>query len=272
MQHWQTARQALQAGLGKPRVGLITDVDGTISPIVSQPEAAAVVPRARELLAELVNHLPLVAVISGRSATDVHERVGVDDVVYVGNHGLERWVNNAAAIPPEVKLYRRTLVEARDRLNGIIESIPGTAMEDKGATLSIHYRRADSPTTAFEKLHPVAAEIAQELNLRVHEGRMVIEVRPPIPMDKGSAFNTLVNEYWLDGAVYLGDDTTDLDAISVAQRLRREGACQAYGLGVRSEETPKVVLDSADYIVDGVEDVTAFFDWLLALRRGLSAE
>jgi trehalose-phosphatase len=92
---------------------------------------------------------------------------------------------------------------------------------------------------------------------------MVFELRPPIQSNKGTAFYHLVQQYRLDAAVYLGDDTTDADALRMARQLRQAGTCYALGLGVASDHTPSVVRDSADLMINGVQDVEAFLSWLL---------
>ena len=142
--HWQDATDTtLHTLLEQPRLGLITDVDGTISPIVAHPDDAQVTPRNREMLDALQDVLTLVAVISGRAADDISQRVGIPGLVYVGNHGLETWIDGEVTLAPQVHAYRPGLEIVRDALTPRI--LPGMIVEDKGATLSIHYRRAEDP-------------------------------------------------------------------------------------------------------------------------------
>ncbi len=106
--HWQDATTGyLNRFVHADYPGIITDMDGTISPIVDQPDAAQITPRSRELLQALSEHFELVAVVSGRSAADVHQRVGLPDLVYVGNHGLERW-EDGEIIPDPLAAVSRT--------------------------------------------------------------------------------------------------------------------------------------------------------------------
>ncbi|MFW5691617.1 MAG: trehalose-phosphatase, partial [Chloroflexota bacterium] len=219
-QDWQ---QALADWITTPRLGLITDVDGTISPIAETPEAASVTDRSRELLAALVDKLPLVGVISGRAAADVQARVGVDGVVYMGNHGMERWVNGTVEIPPEVAVYRPRLEKAITVLRDEVDGVKGMILEDKGVTLSLHYRRAEDHDAVLRHFRPLLADIEEVEGLSVFEGRMIFEIRPPVAANKGTAFRTLVESYSLDAAVYVGDDTTDVDAIEAARDLRAAG-------------------------------------------------
>lgn len=260
--HWQDAIDTtLQTLLEQSRVGVVTDVDGTISPIVPHPDDAQVTPRNRELLAALQDVLPLVAVVSGRAAVDIHERVGIPGLVYVGNHGLDTWAGGDVQIAPEARAYRDALETVRDDLQSQIW--PGMQVEDKGATLSIHYRRADDPAAAAAHFEPIIQRLTDAHDLRLHQGRMVFEVRPPVDVNKGSAFRQLIERYNLTGAVYLGDDTTDADALRAARDLRAKGACYALALGVESDDTPAPVRDNADLMLSGIQDVSAFFSWLL---------
>jgi trehalose 6-phosphate phosphatase len=267
--HWQTATSTLlQPVVSGARVGLVTDVDGTISPIVDHPDAAQVTPRSRALLADLRPHLALVAVISGRAAADVRERVGLPDLVYVGNHGLEWWAGGRIEIAPEAAVFRPALEAALDAVRA--DLVPGMLVEDKGATLSVHYRQTADPAAVSARLAPVFEALARQHGLRLFKGRMVFEIRPPIDVNKGSAFRDLITRYRLDAALYLGDDTTDVDALRMARRLREEGVCAAVGLGVESANMPPAVRDSADLLVSGIQDVEAFLSWLLNERSASS--
>ncbi len=263
---WQAVTSRLLDDLiRRPRLGLVTDVDGTISPIVANPQAAVVTPRSRQLLHELQACLPLVAVISGRQAEDVYHRVGVPGVVYVGNHGLERWENGRLQLMPEVSHYRPALAAALAAIES--QKVQGMRVEDKGATLSVHYRQTDKPDIVAARYEPIIREIVAAHGLRFFQGRMVFEVRPPIDVNKGSALYQLVKEYQLDGVLYLGDDTTDVDAFIVAQQLRQEAACYALGVGVLSSGTPTAVRDNADLFAAGVADVESLLAWLLSARK-----
>lgn len=268
--HWKNAVEtALRPLVSLPRLGLVTDVDGTISPIVDQPDVAQVTPRAKDLLAALAVRLTLVAAVSGRAAADVRARVGLPGLVYVGNHGLERWVGGHVEAVPQAAAYRGALQTALDALRTL--SLPGLIVEDKGATLSVHYRQTARPEESAALLRPLVAAIAAGAGLKMVEGRMVFELRPPLDIDKGSAFRDLVARYALDGAVYLGDDTTDADALRAARALRASGACYALGLGVVSDGAPEAVAASADLLLDGIQDVQDFLAWLLSVRMASSS-
>ena len=232
------------------RLGLITDMDGTISQIVPVPADAKPTERSRNLLQALHDQLTLVAVVSGRSAADVAARVNLPDLVYIGNHGLERWQDGRVHLAPQAAPYRAQLEVAAAALRSYLED--GMWIEDKGATLSIHYRNAADPQAAAGAFKPHVEQIAAAQHLRVFQGRMIFELRPPIEVNKGTALRALVEEFSLTAAVYIGDDTTDADALRMARHLRETGVCQALALGVDSDDVPEAVADSSDLLVCGL--------------------
>jgi len=259
---WQDAISTkLKPLLTKARLGLITDVDGTISPIVRKPEDAQVTPRNRELLRELQARLPLVAVISGRSAADIQARVGLPGLIYVGNHGFETWVDGRVEPMPEAAAFRPQLEAAIAEIRAGLA--PAMQLEDKGLTLSVHYRQTADPPAIEIQYRPRLLAIAAKHGLKLFHGRLVFEFRPPVEANKGTALRQLIRRHQLDAAVYLGDDTTDVDALRQAQELRAQGVCYALGVGVETDETPAAVRDNCDLLVSGIPDVEAFLAWLL---------
>ncbi len=263
--HWQpTQSAALKRFVGYPRLGLIADLDGTLSPITGRPDQAQITPKNMELMERLQRQLTLVAVLSGRSAADIRSRVGIPGITYIGNHGLERWQRGRISVLPAAQAFRARLESALADLQP--HQVPGMILEDKGATISIHYRQTRNPSEVFERLLPVIQEIAARHGLDHFQGRMVFELRPPIEVDKGSALRSLVSEHLLDSAFFLGDDTTDVAAFRMARRLRRAGRCYSFGIGVDSDETPAAVLETADLLVSGISGVESFLDWLSAAR------
>ena len=266
---WHDAKNTLLAGLrDKPRLGLVTDMDGTISPLAPQPDLAEVTPRCRDMLQALASTISLVAVVSGRSARDVQERVGLPGLQYIGNHGLERWADGEVRVVAEAAAYRPKIDAALAALEDLRE--PGILVEDKGATLSLHYRQTADPEAARTRLLPTIEAIAAASGLVLSRGHMVFEMRPPIDQDKGTAFRSLAVEYGLEGAIFIGDDRTDAAALEAARRMRAEGSCYALGVGVVSTATPRAVLEAADLLASGVSGVEAFLAWLVEARMASS--
>lgn len=266
--YWENAKNELLEAIYRPRLGLVSDVDGTLSPIVDVPEEARVTPRNLELLATLSARLSLTAVISGRAAGDVYQRIRLPGLVYIGNHGMEHWQDEKVVVSATAAAYREALEKAAADIEQIM--IGGMRFEDKGATLSVHYRQTENPERAASKLAPEMERIADESGLHLTRGRMVFEFRPPVEIDKGTAFEELVKAHRLEGAFYLGDDTTDVAVFLSARRLRESGQCLAYGLGVESAGTPQAVLTEADYLVREVSGVESFLDWFSNARMASS--
>jgi trehalose 6-phosphate phosphatase len=254
--------------LGSGRTGLVTDVDGTISPIVPEPRDAALTPGARAALAALRERLTVVAVVSGRRAADAREMVGLDGLVYIGNHGLEQWTSTeGASIAPEARPWAGRLTTVLDDLARQLPQ-PGIVVENKGATGSLHYRMAPHPDQARRALLELVARRAITSGLRVEEGRMVINLLPPLTVTKGSAVSWLVREQQLDRVVYLGDDVTDAHAFRALGILRQRGAIRTLGIGVVGAETPLSVRQLADA---SVPSVAAVAELLCRVARGLPA-
>lgn len=261
---WEDIKDKLRKVIDKPRFGLITDVDGTISPIIDVPDAARVTPENARLLSQLREKSTLVAVVSGRSAEDVAQRVGIPGLVYVGNHGMETWAEGEVRVSAEAEVYRDDLVLALQDVRGNV--IEGMRLEDKGATLSVHYRQTAFPEKAVAELTPVMQEIATRHGLVLTQGRMVFEFRPPVNIDKGTAVKDLVVSHKLEAVIFLGDDTTDVSAFQMVRQLRVSDRCLGYGLGVKSQATPPLVLTESDCYVEEVAGVESFLGWVLNSR------
>lgn len=225
------ARDLLAELAQKPReAAIILDVDGTLSPIVARPEDAAVPAPTRELLADLVGRYGLVACLSGRPGGDAARVVGVNGIRYVGEHGLE------LASGAEVWAERLASFAAAEDW----PHEPG-----KRLSLAFHYREAGDIEAAEEELRRVADRARAE-GLRPRWGRRVLEIRPPIEGDKGTAVTLLLAESGLRRALYAGDDTTDIDAFRGLDGLEL-----AIRVAVISDEAPAELEPAADLVVAG---------------------
>lgn len=266
--NWKKAKHSLETLAAEQQFGLVCDLDGTLAPIVTRPEDAQLTEGNRALLAELSQALPLVAVVSGRAATDVGQRVGLPGLVYIGNHGMDWLSADGLQVAPEAAVYRPALEAALGELEQMAE--PGIGLEDKGATLTVNYRRHVQPAAYAERARPRFNRLAVEHGLHLSEGRMVFEFRPPIELDKGSTLRSLVEGHGLQAALFIGDDITDIAAFHMARQLRKTGDCVVWGVAVQSEEAPEEVAETADFTASGVEDVEALLGWLLSARRASS--
>ena len=216
------------------QAALLLDVDGTLAPIVARPEDARVPDATRHELARLAERYALVACVSGRSGDDAARLVGVEGIVYVGAHGLE--------LEPAARRWSEPL-----RAFAATVDWP---VEDKGLTVALHYRTADDERSARAKLDEVARR-ASAAGLVPRFGRKVLELRPPLEADKGTAVRRLLTERNLRRGLYAGDDTTDLDAFRALPGAAPEVAVR---VAVASDEGPAELRAEADLVVASVEE------------------
>jgi trehalose 6-phosphate phosphatase len=223
----------------------LVDFDGSLAPIVDDPAAARPLPAARDALAALVSRVSLVAVVSGRPVAFLVDTLGIDGVVYAGLYGLERVVGGEVVTHPSVAPWLDVMAEIGAEAR---EAFPDLLVEDKGrVAVTIHWRRA--PGRAAEA-QAFAAGLARRFELgEPLRGRMSVELRPPVPVDKGTVTAELARGASV--AVFAGDDAGDLVAFDVLSRLAASGdVAHTVRIGVRSEEAPPGIFD-ADVLVDG---------------------
>jgi trehalose 6-phosphate phosphatase len=198
----------------------------------------------------------VVAVVSGRSARDAQALVGVPGILVVGNHGLESITDFGLAIHPAAEAaaprLKLALAELTQRIEGHAD-LAGVLVEDKGASASIHYRLTTDRERAHDLLTSWAEEIAGPLELKVTHGRMVVELRPPIAVNKGAAIRRIVDQFALEGILFFGDDVTDIDGFEAAKALRTERGIEAWSIAVADPEARPDVVEAADASVESVE-------------------
>ncbi len=248
--------------LDPPRTAILTDVDGTLAPIVEQPEKAAVPARATELLEALSGRFGLVGCVSGRQALEARRLVGVDGISYAGNHGLELLLPGAETpqLDPALAGQEGRAAEFVAALDRAELASLGLRSEDKGPIQSLHWRGAEDERAAEARAHEIAAE-AGRAKLEPHWGRKVLEIRPVGGGGKDAAVAALLAEDGVGAAIYAGDDRTDLDAFRRLRELRAGGELTtAICVGVISPEAPPELAEEADLFVDGPDG------WLAVLE------
>lgn len=218
--------------------GLFLDFDGVLAPIVERPEDAAPPPETRAELERLVGRYAIVAVVSGRATEDVRERVGVGGVVCVGSHGLD--------LAPQAERWRRVIT-------GFAASAPWPPeeIEVKGLAVAFHFRSREDEQEAMRELDRIA-EAAACQGLMARYGRKVLEVLPPVGSHKGTAVRQMLEEHGVRRALAAGDDTTDLDAFAAL-----DGLDVAVRVAVTSEESPPLLAESADLVLDSTDEFLA---------------
>jgi trehalose 6-phosphate phosphatase len=213
--------------------GVLLDVDGTLAPIVERPGDATVPEATRVVLRDLAGRYALVACVSGRTEDDARRVVGVDDLVYIGEHGMG--------------LDRRA-DDWSEELDQLVDE-SGWKPERKQYSASFHFRTASDEAEAVASLRTVERR-AVELGLRPRWGRKVLEVLPPVAANKGTAVRSLLAERGLRRALYAGDDSTDLEAFRGL-----DGLDLAVRVAVVSDEGPSALGRAADIILGGTAEL-----------------
>jgi trehalose 6-phosphate phosphatase len=245
---------------------VLLDIDGTLAPIVEHAAEASVPEATRQLLITISRRYGLLACISGRRASDARAMVSIGAITYIGSHGAELlsagWteaVLNPELVPwvPKMDAFRREHDNTELQRRRV-------RIEDKGAMLGFHWRGAPDEDAARAAIDAISQD-ASRAGLEVHWGRKVMEVRPPVRIDKGLGIATLFDGRRVNQAIYVGDDTTDLDAFAALRALQREGAVEyAVCVGVRSEDGPPEIVADADLVVDGTDGVQQLLTGLIS--------
>ncbi|MGH3089584.1 MAG: trehalose-phosphatase [Rubrobacteraceae bacterium] len=256
-------REELDERLSGKRPAVFLDYDGTLTPIVDRPEDAVISQSMRDAVSSLAGRCP-VCVVSGRDRKVVQKLMGVDDLIVAGSHGFDIWSPEGGEIShnPAGENFEETLEKAKARLAEASDSIEGALVEEKSASVAIHYR-----LVAEERDRAKIKNIVDELlaehpdELKVTPGKMVYEIQPNIDWDKGKAALYLLEALGLDGEgvvpIYVGDDLTDENAF---RALKDRGV----GVFVGVADDPELAgrTTAADYALDTVEEVERFLDAL----------
>jgi len=255
------------------QVLFLSDFDGTLTPIVERPEMAVIPEEIRSLLQALAHQKRFtVGVVSGRALADLKDRVSVDGIIYAGNHGFEiegPGLNFVNPITEEIKPFFRII---RQILTLTLGTIKGVLVEDKGITLSVHYRQADEENAQRIKSlveHAINGPAAMGI-FKVTSGKKVYEVRPVVNWDKGKAIRLLMKRYGKGGRksglfpIYLGDDLTDEDGFQIIEK---------YGNGITVHVGGNGSHSAAQYYLRSPDEVYRFIAKLLEYaQRGLLCE
>lgn len=250
---------ALSALLDRPS-GLFVDFDGTISRLAPTPDEATASPRAVASLRRLSRRLTVVCVLSGRRAGDIRDKVGLSELLYAGNHGAESIDGDAHSVSPLAQQYADVIERLLRDLRGLAD-VDGMIWEHKGSSAAVHYRATPDPNSARRRLESALEEVGAS-GLQTFWGKMILEIRPAVGLHKGHAIRTVIEERGLKGAVFLGDDSTDVDGMEALAELRRHGQVRGCGVAVVDEGTPPALLDAADYRLDGVGGVEKLLERL----------
>ena len=236
------------------QTAILADYDGSLAPIVDRPEDAVALPATVEVLGRLVGRVRRVAIVSGRPVEYLVQHLPVPGVVLSGLYGMEHVHHGVRSVDPRVEPYVAAVAAAAGEAE---RRLPDVIVERKaGVSVTLHWRTA--PHRA-DDVRVVAAALARQHGLHELPSRYAVELRPPIPVDKGTAVDTLVAGCAV--AAFAGDDTGDLPAFAALARARDCGrlAC-AVRIGVRSPEMPDDLPGAVDCLVDGPAGLLTLLD------------
>jgi trehalose 6-phosphate phosphatase len=247
------------------RSAVLLDIDGTLAPIVRHAADAHVPEATRGVLIEIARRYRVVGCVSGRRASTARQIVSIGTIAYVGNHGGELLRPRATRpeVDPELAAWAaRVRAFAASEYTGEHQRLR-VRSEDKDMIAAFHWRGAPDEALAEQAAREIARR-AQEQGLAVHWGRKVLEVRPPVAFDKGLGITALLRGGDASAAVYVGDDTTDLDAFRGLRALVESGQLScAVCVAVASDEAPPGLALEADLTVDGPGGVRELLEALL---------
>jgi trehalose 6-phosphate phosphatase len=248
------------------RSAVLLDVDGVLAPIVQHADDAHMPETTRRPLIDVARRYGVVACVSGRRASDARRIVSLGSIAYLGSHGSE--VLRPGSTTPQLD---RELQGWARRVQAFAQSSFGerlrrlrVRLEDKEAIAALHWRGAPDEDEALRAVREVA-EAAERAGFVTHWGRKVLEIRPPVRIDKGAGIVALLRDTKLAAALYAGDDVTDVDAFRGLTELQEHGSLDyALRVGVRSDEGPSALADEADTMIEGTDGVRDLLKALLA--------
>ncbi|MBV8955542.1 MAG: trehalose-phosphatase [Solirubrobacterales bacterium] len=248
------------------RAAILLDIDGTLAPIVEHAADARVPETTRQLLIDVARRYGIVACVSGRQASQARAMVAIGTISYLGSHGTEllRAGSTEATLDPGLEDWARRIHEfAREADTAELRRLR-VRLEDKGPIVAFHWRGSPDEQAARAAIDGVAQR-ATAAGLRTHWGRKVLEVRPPVRIDKGAGIRSFLTGTDAAVALYAGDDVTDLDAFRALAEMTQEGTLErAIRVGVSSDEGPSEIAAEADLLVDGPDGVRQLLAMLTA--------
>jgi trehalose 6-phosphate phosphatase len=241
---------------------ILLDFDGTLAPIVDHPEAARPLPGAVDALEQLARSMARVAVVSGRPVEFLASQLPIPQLVLVGGYGIETIVDGVRRVDSRTAPYLGAIEAVAQEAEG---RLPGIYVERKGGvSVTLHWRMA---AERADEVQAVASELAARHALDAPlRGRKAVEIRPPVPIDKGSAVSELLSGVEVAG--FAGDDTGDLPAFAALEAANRDGRLDdAVRIGVLSPEAPAELREAVDAVVDGPSGLLHLLDALAARAR-----
>lgn len=262
---------ALNSVLTRRPLGLVLDIDGTLSPIAPTPDGAYLYPGVQSLLEQVRDLSPdiHVAIMTGRGIADGAHIVNVDNITYIGTHGLEWSEGLPSTHPVQIVAEATRYIEPGKTLLDFAEQhlaeFPGVIVQRKNVGGTLHYRGASDHERTREQLLALMEEPTRQMGMRLGEGKMVVEILAPLTIDKGQGLRRYALQHDLRGIIFAGDDRTDIDAVLEAIRMRQEHPEQyaTCTIAVQHHDTLPTLLEHADVIVQGVEGMAELLKFIV---------
>ena len=237
--------------------GFFSDFDGVLSEIAPTPDEAIAYPGSAEAIASIARNLDMAGVITGRAVDDIGTRILIDDLVVVGNHGLEWWEQGSRrdheAGTAAIESVASVLEAVKSELAGQMD-ISAMIWENKRLSGTIHFRNVADPEETERLLLPIVQPLAEASNLRCTPGKMIVELRPLAQVTKGSALKEIIESNALASAVFIGDDVTDVDGFRALHELRDQGK-RTLAVGVVTVDAHPDIAAHSDVIVNSVHEI-----------------
>jgi trehalose 6-phosphate phosphatase len=256
--------EATVAAARDGRLGVLTDVDGTVSPFAQRPDDARVDARALVALSALSSRVTVTGAVSGRDLDDLMRMVGLPDLYYSGGHGLSWRFGDLSGHTEGAEVFEGAVEPAASDLARLLAGMP-VRFERKRFGLAVHYRDAPDAVAARHQVLAAVSESSAARRFSVREGARVVELTPPLRVSKGTVIRRVAEQFALTDLVFFGDDVTDADAFLALRALRDEGRIQGVAVAARHPETAAEALAAADVEVPGVAGVVTALETLVRL-------
>jgi trehalose 6-phosphate phosphatase len=208
-------------------------------------------------------------VVSGRKTEAIKEIINIEGVKYIGHYGMERWENGQAVLHPEVIASLAAMRALAAELE-VLKAIEGMVIQDKYATVSVHYHLTAEPEKAKQQILDLLAKSPHANKMRLMNEKTNIGIVPKLDIDKGTAVTSLIKACELQGAIYLGDDVGDVPAFKAIRKARENGPFDGLAILVTGPETLQATNNEADYTLNSVKETVTLLDWLVANTKPLT--
>lgn len=244
-----------------PKTAILSDIDGTLHPIIDRPEIVQFYDYTPTILEGLAEKYALVGLITGRSMSSALQIIKARGIVYLANHGMEICRDQERKLADGLEEYVPKIRSALDLINqSSIAQEPGIFIEDKDVSVAVHFRQAPDKANEVDVL---LQSLSDDMGLKVVKGRKVRELHPPVTIDKGTAIERLLYNQGINIAMYIGDDLSDIQAFKALKQIQWP-KFQSVTIGVRSAEVPQLETEeSIDYLIDSVDDSIELLKMLL---------